>query len=113
MIHRTSLYLKLIGQFELEPGNHLLLLRRPNGRSQMVIPSSLRLKFLHKAHDLMNHSGTTRTEQHLQDFWWENKTEDIKSYIDSCLPCARRKGNYGRKPLLYLMIAKLLLGCST
>ena len=96
--HRTSLYLKLIGQFELEPGTHLLLLRRPNGRSQMVIPSSLRLKFLHKAHDLMNHSGTTRTEQHLQDFWWENKTEDIKSYIDSCLPCARRKGNYGRKP---------------
>ena len=95
---RTAVYLKVMNQLELEPGTHLLLRRRPNGRTQIVIPTALRLKFLQKAHDMMNHSGTTRTEQHLQDFWWEDKTDDIKSYVDSCLKCARRKGNYGRKP---------------
>ena len=96
--HRTTTYLKLIGQFKLEPGSMLLTLRRPNGKCQMVIPSSLRPTFLHHAHDLLNHSGTTRTEQHLLDFWWEGKVEDIKGYIDSCETCAKRKGNYGRIP---------------
>lgn len=95
---RTPYYLKIMEFLHLEPGTNLLLLRRPNGRTQMVIPTSLRPTFLHKAHEMMNHSGTKRTEQHLQDFWWERKLEDIKSYVDSCITCAKRKGNYGRKP---------------
>ena len=85
-----------MANFELEPGTNLLLLRKDNGKTLMVIPSSLRPKFLHYAHDRMNHAGITRTQQHLSNFWWESKNLDVQSYIDSCLVCARRKGNYGR-----------------
>ena len=94
--HRYSIYLKLIQNFQLEPGTNLLLLRKENGQTLMVIPSVLRPKFLHHAHDRMNHAGITRTQQHLSNFWWESKNQDVQSYIDSCLICARRKGNYGR-----------------
>ena len=94
---RTPIFLKIMEYLHLEPGTNLLLLRRPNGRTQMVIPTSLRPTFLHKAHEMLNHSGTKRTEQHLRDFWWPQKADDIKCYIDSCITCAKRKGNYGRR----------------
>ena len=94
--HRYKIYLKQIPNFQLEPGTNLLLLRKENGQTLMVIPSNLRPKFLYHAHDRMNHAGITRTQQHLSNFWWESKNEDIQSYIDSCLICAKRKGNYGR-----------------
>ena len=94
--HRTKIYLQNVSNFQLEPGTNLLLLRKDNGQTLMVIPSILRPKFLYHAHDRMNHSGITRTQQHLSNFWWEFKNEDITSYINSCMVCARRKGNYGR-----------------
>ena len=94
--HRSKIYSKLVNQFQLEPGTNLLLLRQKNGKTLMVIPSSLRPKFLFYAHDRMNHAGITRTEENLINFWWEGKREDIQSYIDSCLLCGQKKGNYGR-----------------
>ena len=94
--HRSDIFKNHVDQFQLEPGTNLLLLRKSSGQTLMVIPSSLRPKFLHFAHDRMNHAGITRTIQHLSNFWWEKKQDDIRSYIDSCQVCARRKGNYGR-----------------
>ena len=94
--HRYPIYLKLIKYFRVEPGTNLLLLQKENGQTLMVIPSVLRPKFLHHAHDRMNHAGITRTQQHLSNFWLESKNQDIQSYIDTCLICAKRKGNYGR-----------------
>ena len=96
--HRYKVYLQHIQNFQLEPGTNLLLLRKENGQTLMVIPMVLRPKFLHHAHDRMNHSGITRCKQHLSCFWWEFKDQDIQSYVDSCLFCAKRKGNYGRSP---------------
>ena len=94
--HRYKIYIKQMPSFQLEPGTNLLLLRKENGQTLMVIPCSLRPTFLHHAHDRMNHAGITRTQQHLSNFWWEFKNDDIASYINSCMVCARRKGNYGR-----------------
>ena len=75
--HRYKIYIKQIPNFQLEPGTNLLLLRKDNGQTLMVIPSSLRPTFLHHAHDRMNHAGITRTQQHLSNFWWESKNLDV------------------------------------
>jgi len=32
----------------------------------------------------------------LHHLWWPGKMEDIENYVQSCIVCARRKGNYGR-----------------
>ena len=74
------------------------MIRQESGIPQMVIPYSMRAKYLRQAHDEMNHSGFDRMRQHLAGYWWELKNSDMKAYVDSCETCARCKGNYGRQP---------------
>ena len=96
--HRSHIIKEIFHLFYLEPGTEVLMIKRKDGSPQMVIPYSLRAKYLRKAHDGMNHSGFTRMRQHLAGYWWELKNSDIKAYVDSCETCARCKGNYGRQP---------------
>lgn len=35
--------------------------------------------------------------EHLSGYWWECKDHDIKTYVNSCETCAKRKGNYGKR----------------
>ena len=94
----TKIYKELLDNLYLEAGTNMLLLKRDDGASQYVVPESDRVSFLHRAHDMCNHVGITRTDHNLSQFYWPGKYDDIRSYCNSCEACARRKGNYGRQP---------------
>ena len=94
---RSDTFLKLEDSLFLEAGTSMLLRKTP-ARNQYLVPESLVSSFLHKAHDLCNHSGISRVESNLAAFYWPGKSNDIKTYIDSCSICAQAKGNYGRVP---------------
>lgn len=96
--HRTALFNKLMHQFYLEPGTSVLMIRDAANTPKLVVPYKLRAKYLHQAHDCVNHSGISRMQELLSSYWWEYKNCDIKAYVHSCQTCAKRKGNYGRHP---------------
>ena len=95
--HRTGLYNKHMHQFYLEPGTSVLMIRDTTNTPKVVVPYKLRTKYLHQAHDCVNHSGISRMQEHLSSYWWEFKNRDIRAYIQSCQTCAKRKGNYGMR----------------
>ena len=95
---RSLVYQKLEESLFLEAGTNMLLKRTSDGINQYVVPEHQQATFLYKAHDQCNHSGINRTIDNLAKFFWPRKSDDIKAYIDSCIACAKRKGNYGRIP---------------
>ena len=95
--HRTGLYNKHMHQFYLEPGTSVLMIRDTTNTPKLVVPYKLRTKYLHQAHDCVNHSGISRMQEHLSSYWWEFKNRDIRAYVQSCQTCAKRKGNYGMR----------------
>ena len=44
-------------QFYLEPGTSVLMIRDTTNTPKLVVPYKLRTKYLHQAHDCVNHSG--------------------------------------------------------
>ena len=66
-----------------------------HGQPRILIPRKLIASYLHSAHDLNGHHGISRMRGYLGHFYWPGKDSDIKEYVNSCLICARRKGNYG------------------
>lgn len=95
--HRAKLFKRKLHQFFLEPGTTVLMIRDHKHSPRLVVPYKLRPKYLHQAHDANNHSGITRMQELLSGYWWESKNNDIKAYADSCITCAKCKGNYGRR----------------
>ena len=95
--HRTGHYNKHMHQFYLEPGTSVLMIRDTTNTPKLVVPYKLRTKYLHQAHDCVNHSGISRMQEHLSSYWWEFKNRDIRAYVQSCQTCAKRKGNYGMR----------------
>lgn len=95
--HRAPILNKYIHQFYLEPGTSVLMIRDNNHSPKLVVPYKLRPKYLHQAHDCINHSGIARMREHLSGYWWECKDHDIRTYVNSCETCAKRKGNYGKR----------------
>ena len=94
---RSRIYSKLLQKFHLHEGTDVLSVRI-NENSLMVIPYELRKLYLEQAHDKCNHQGISRVTDTLKPYWWEEKQNDIKNYVKSCLSCAKRKGRYGQKP---------------
>ena len=66
-----------------------------NGTPYVIVPRSLISSYLFQAHDQLGHCGHTRMREYLKHFYWPNKAQDIIDYVNSCMICARRKGNYG------------------
>ena len=95
--HRTGLYNKHMHEFYLEPGTSVLMISDTINTPKLVVPYKLRAKYLHEAHDCVNHSGISRMQEHLSSYWWEFKNRDIRAYVQSCQTCAKRKGNYGMR----------------
>ena len=77
--HRTGLYNKHMHQFYLEPG-----IRDTTNTPKLVVPYKLRTKYLHQAHDCVNHSGISHMQEHLSSYWWEFKNRDIRAYVQAC-----------------------------
>ena len=73
------------------------MIRDTTNTPKLVVPYKLRTKYLHQAHDCVNHSGISRMQELLSSYWWEFKNRDIRAYVQSCQTCAKRKGNYGMR----------------
>lgn len=73
---------------------------------QLVVPDTLKLEVMKRAHDTLSsgHFGFDKTLARVrQRFFWLNMYADIKNYVASCDPCARRKGHKpGQKATLVI-----------
>ena len=66
----------------------------------LVIPRTLRREVLTQCHDdpLSSHLGYDRTIRKIKlRYFWPLMASDIKDWISTCEPCAKRKRNYGFK----------------
>ena len=97
---KYSKFSKIADSLYLDSSSGVLMLRRKGKISQMVMPHSLRSRFLHSAHVCLTaHGGRKRTLDKLDPYYWEGKEEDVISFIESCELCSNRKGRYGQRPI--------------
>ena len=59
------------------------MIRNSNHSPKLVVPYKLRTRYLHQIHEGTNHSGVTCMRELLSNYWWEFKSSDKKSYVDS------------------------------
>jgi transposase InsO family protein len=69
---------------------------------KIIIPKTLQRRVVTWYHDILCHSGETRTEQTLrQQFWWPNLRNDVHDVCSKCDTCQRTKRTtqkYGKLP---------------
>ena len=69
---------------------------------KIVIPETLQRRVVTWYHNILCHSGETRTEQTLkQQFWWPNLRNDVHDVCSKCDICQRTKcttQKYGHLP---------------
>ena len=59
---------------------------------KIIIPKTLQRRVVTWYHDILCHSGETRTEQTLkQQFWWPNLRNDVHDVCSKCDTCQRTK----------------------
>ena len=76
---------------------------RFNARTKhlLVVPQSYRQRAMEGCHDQVGHLGQDRVLDLLRDrFYWPGMHADVKSYINSCPRCLRRKSQQNKAPLL-------------
>jgi hypothetical protein len=71
---------------------------------KIVIPKTLQRRVVIWYHNMLCHSGETRTEQTIrQQFWWSNLREDVHDICSKCDTCQRTKRTtkkYGHLPAM-------------
>lgn len=78
--------------------NDRLFRKTADGKYKLVIPKYARFNLMRKFHDDIGHVGLNKCEKLIKDkFWFKGMTRFIKKYVNSCLDCAFKKGQYGRK----------------
>ena len=99
--HRDKIYNRYRKLFRIDPYTNLLLITW-NHKECIVVPPKLRPYYLKAVHDDAGHFGMERVSDFLQHLWWPGKSSDIHNYVESCVLCTRRKGNYGKhnKPIM-------------
>ena len=65
---------------------------------KVIIPYKDIVHWLRQAHNNNNHCGIDRVKSSLNHVDWSSKNDDIVGFVNSCVACAKRKGNYGRQP---------------
>jgi hypothetical protein len=61
-------------------------------RWMIVVPKALRQKILQLAHNDLQHFGSDRTFNFInQYFYWKGMAEQTRRYVASCLPCQKRR----------------------
>ena len=75
-------------------GDGLCWYWRDGEQPRLVVPAQERAAVTARAHDdAVGHLGAAQTtEEVLRRFWWPGLRHDVRSYIESCLVCARNKG---------------------
>lgn len=69
-----------------------------NGGYRPVIPKSSRFSIMRKYHDDIGHIGLRKCEALIKSkYWFERMTQFIKKYVNACIDCQFKKGQYGRK----------------
>lgn len=73
------------------------LYRKVLDGERLVIPKFARFQFLQKYHDSIGHPGFTRCLGLIKNqFWFAKMTRFVRKYVNSCLDCGYKKGNYGK-----------------
>ena len=71
------------------------------GAYRIVVPTSMRGRFLKEAHDSMigGHGGFFKTAERLKQlYWWPGMDQDIAAHVAECTVC-QRGSNKGRPPI--------------
>ena len=93
-------FAKIADSLYMDSSSGVLMRRRKGKIPQMVLPTSLRPRYLQSAHEnLTGHGGRKRTLDKLDPYFWEGKEADVISFIESCVLCSNRKGRYGQRPI--------------
>lgn len=71
--------------------NDVIYVKR-KGLNKIVVPFSLRLDILHKAHEEFGHPGVNKTIQLITpQYYWPNINDDINNYVKHCHICQINK----------------------
>ena len=77
-------------------GNLLHVLDKTEGpkpKSRLFIPTSMRRKYMLLAHKSVGHGGYDKTKHRIRPHaYWPDMDEDIRMFLQSCGPCAMKKG---------------------
>lgn len=64
---------------------------------RLAVPKAAKWRVVKKFHDDVGHVGFKRCEEALKaDYWFPRMTKFIKKYVEACLECLFKKGNYGK-----------------
>lgn len=73
------------------------LFRKTLQGNRFVIPKIAKWSLLQRYHDKIGHLGFEKCEKAIKSqFWFPAMTRFIRKYVNGCLQCAFKKGNYGR-----------------
>ena len=63
------------------------------------VPKKSVPKLLQLAHDskIAGHFGFYKTMSRLKRFYWKNKAQDVKRYVQGCMTCQQKKDHHGKR----------------
>lgn len=68
-----------------------------NGELRIVVPKAARWNVMRKYHDDIGHPGLKRCDALIkQECWFPKMTRCIRKYVNSCLDCLFKRGQYGK-----------------
>ncbi|XP_037295944.1 uncharacterized protein LOC115444529 isoform X1 [Manduca sexta] len=98
-----SIYNQLIsGNFNNDVKNNFCIqnhriYRKTLYGERLVVPKAARWRIMKMFHDDIGHVGLKKTEEVIKaDYWFSRMTRFIKKYVEACLECLFKKGNYGK-----------------
>lgn len=68
-----------------------------NDQLRIVIPKAARWNIMRKYHDDIGHPGLKRCEAIIKEnCWFPRMTKFIRKYVDACIDCLYKRGQYGK-----------------
>lgn len=84
----------------MEIENGLIYMKQEGNTRVLTIPEgyfagrSVRELVIAEAHTMLAHLGASKTLEYLREHvWWEDMTQDVKVYCQTCMNCKRSKPN--------------------
>lgn len=78
--------------------NDRLYRQTVDGKYKLVIPKYCRFSLLRKFHDDIGHIGLEKCDKLVKSqFWFRGMTRFIRKYVNACMDCAYKRGQYGKK----------------
>lgn len=69
-----------------------------NGQLRIVIPKAARWNIMRKYHDDIGHPGLKRCDAVIkEDCWFPRMTRFIRKYVNACIDCLYKRGQYGKQ----------------